>query len=313
MSDTRLREAERRWRQSGAPEDEVVWLTERARAGHPLPCAEPRPALLDTMLELAALYAADRAGFVVRLRRELQRAGPVWTGYWAHLTQALDPDGPFRRQALANPRSNYALAYELAALATPFGQPLAKAILRDLAPRYWDLSLAEGRIVRVLGASLDPDHDEDALSLLLDLLGPAWEIDDKSRRQFLEAALRAGLERCRPHLDAWLGSFSEAQQEDLQRLIDHVAAAGPPLPDRIWFALARTEPPAPPGSLAHTLLGALAEVDALHCALDDLLQAPELGGRLSRDLALIVLADAARVGFLPAQQALWGLGRVDID
>lgn len=33
MSDARLREAERRWRESGAAEDEAAWLRERVRAG----------------------------------------------------------------------------------------------------------------------------------------------------------------------------------------------------------------------------------------------------------------------------------------
>ncbi|MCO5170926.1 MAG: hypothetical protein M9894_31745 [Planctomycetes bacterium] len=44
MSDARLREAERRWRESGALADEAAWLRERARAG----------ALTDEALRLAA-------------------------------------------------------------------------------------------------------------------------------------------------------------------------------------------------------------------------------------------------------------------
>lgn len=52
MSDARLREAERRWRESGALADEAAWLRERVRAG----------ALDDARLRLAAYvgHAASR-------------------------------------------------------------------------------------------------------------------------------------------------------------------------------------------------------------------------------------------------------------
>jgi len=70
MSDERLRELERRWRESGELDDEVAWLAERVRAGELSPRA----------LELAAHLGHEAAGRLSPASEVLIQAGQLAYG-----------------------------------------------------------------------------------------------------------------------------------------------------------------------------------------------------------------------------------------
>lgn len=68
MSDSRLRDAERRWRDSGRVEDEAAWLRERARVGE----------LDEGRLRLAALVGHPASQLAVGANDPLPRRLPDW-------------------------------------------------------------------------------------------------------------------------------------------------------------------------------------------------------------------------------------------
>ncbi len=209
MGETRLQVLARRWQESGSVDDELTYLQERVRCGEPRRGSRGEP-LRQRIEALAELYGEGRLQALLdRLAAERAAAGPVWFGYWDALHGGLDPESEIRREGIA--ARDYRIAAALEVLCTRHGQPLAKAILRDLGPRYCDLSLAESRIVRVLGEGLDPREDPDARVLLVDLL-ERWDIDPKSGHGFLRALLRAGLAACLPTLERRLATCINDQE-----------------------------------------------------------------------------------------------------
>lgn len=89
MSDARVRDAERRWRESGAVADEAAWLRERVRSG----------ALDDARLRLAA-YVGHPAS---RLALATPIFAPAYVQVWIY---GLEPWGvePCQRAAIAAAR-----------------------------------------------------------------------------------------------------------------------------------------------------------------------------------------------------------------
>lgn len=203
MSETKLEALEWRWRISQSVDDELEYLQERARCGEPR--RRPPGAPLRTRIEaLAGLYAVgDRQALLAGIAAERHAAGPIWFHYWDNLYAGLDPSS--ERYPPGMPGHSYRRAIALMPLNSRHGRPLAKVILRDLAPRYPSLPLPERRIVRLLGAGLDPREDLDARSLLIDLID-RWDIDGKSQNYFLRALSRAGLDVCLPVLERRLST-----------------------------------------------------------------------------------------------------------
>lgn len=85
MTDTRLRQRERKWKETGAVEDEAAYLLERVRVGD----------LEKERLELAAYCGYGAAG--IALTGELPKA-PSNPGAWLARIEALEP--PLRARAL---------------------------------------------------------------------------------------------------------------------------------------------------------------------------------------------------------------------
>jgi hypothetical protein len=215
MGETRLQVLANRWRDSSAVDDELAYLQERVNCGEPQRRTPGEP-LRQRIEALAELYGTGRRQALLgRIAAERGAAGPVWFAYWDALHSGLDQDSKLRQEGIA--ARDYRIANALAILCTRHGQPLAKAILRELAPQYASLSLAECRIVRVLGSSLDPREDLDARLLLVDLLERS-EIDSKSGLQFLSALFQAGLDACLPALERRLATCMSDQQAVLELL-----------------------------------------------------------------------------------------------
>lgn len=215
MGETQLQVLARRWQESGSVDDELAYLQERVHCGEPRRHTPGEP-LLQRIEALTRLYdAGHRQALLGRIAAERDAAGPVWFLYWNALHSGLDPDSKLRQEASG--MGNYQVAWTLTILRTRHGQPLAKAILRELGPRYRSLPLAECRIVRVLGSGLDPREDLDARLLLVDLL-ERWDIDQKSGLGFLSALRQAGLDACLPLLERRLTTCMNDQEAVLELL-----------------------------------------------------------------------------------------------
>ncbi|MBK7829213.1 hypothetical protein [Nannocystis sp.] len=187
-----------------AVDDELASLQARVRCGEPRRRAPGEP-LRARIEALAELYrTGQQRAMLERIAAERDAAGPVWSAYWDALYSGLDPDPELCREEISG-RDSYRIAINLEILCTNHGQPLAKAILRDLGPRYGSLPPAMRRVVRELGRGLDPREDLDARLLLVDLL-ERWDIDQQSGEGFLHALSRAGLDVCLPLLERRLGT-----------------------------------------------------------------------------------------------------------
>ena len=112
MTDTRLRELERRWKESGSVEDEAAWLMERFRSGE-LPLS---------MLEQAAYCEHPAAK---RLIKTVEVSSPQdYAQRWAH--EWSFGLGRWEKQVVV--RAAFAMAHHVAETCTKFRQQLIDAM-----------------------------------------------------------------------------------------------------------------------------------------------------------------------------------------
>ncbi|MCO5167605.1 MAG: hypothetical protein M9894_14755 [Planctomycetes bacterium] len=144
MSDGRLREAERRWRQSGSVDDEAAFLRERVRAG----------ALPPTRLEVAAAcgHPAAARALPAPTRGLLGRA-------LDRVREALTGDDPWRRLRRFEPevkvRAALAIARPTFAAAGATGDLAAAAARALAATEAWLEAPSEPRAAAASEAAAD--------------------------------------------------------------------------------------------------------------------------------------------------------------
>lgn len=225
-------EEEERWLWLGDIDDELERLRERVRRGEPYtrPPGVPLRARIEALAE--DFQAGRRSAWEARLRAEKRAAGPVWRRYWEHLECGLelDPERPWDPDL-----GPLTLAAHLGILFTRHGQPLAKAILRVLAPRAGNLSMMQRRVFWDLGSGLCLRDDPDAERLLI-ALRPDDEIGIRCRA----AHSRAGLDGSLPFLPELIAGSVPDQKMALSLLVERGATTPSPA---IREALATWEDP----------------------------------------------------------------------
>lgn len=185
MSDERLRELERRWRASRAPEDEVAWLAERVRVGE----------LPQSRLEIAALcgYRPAKSAW------DVLSPGPLSS---AELVQLLSVStrhlAEWRRQGMPASKVGGRLAYELSSVLTWLADRREGTGPGERQPLEWFATFVEARSyeaalrVLALGIRLLP-HDSADLNARMEGAWEELERPPAERDQARLTRLRDGL------------------------------------------------------------------------------------------------------------------------
>ncbi len=176
MSDEKLRELERRFKETGSVEDEAAWLVERVRVGD----------LTQERLELAAYLGHEPA-------RRLFEKDPPRTprdigGFSSELKRRWNAHQAGVWLAIA--------AVDLASALAPWSEPNARRGMQ--LTREWARANSveeQGRIAASASRLLRPTEDMDKV----DVLGPGWA-----------AAVNATYAACAPDPKSWPGRVGRA-------------------------------------------------------------------------------------------------------
>lgn len=206
MSDERLREAERRWRETGAVEDEARYLLERVRAGDLAPERLELAARCGHRSAARALGRPDGVGpgsLTIELARELERHGhpllvaasaaiaaqvlPVWTRQFPEdhrparaiaAARACAP-GPTRARALEAREAGLAAgeAGDRVASASPWFQEDPAACAAEAAHRAAACATRDLGQAALAGPDVDSGDHAWILIWTLDIAVDAAELD----------------------------------------------------------------------------------------------------------------------------------------